>query len=65
MDGSLLLELIVVFYHLPTMIALWREHPRARAIYAINLLLGWTCIGWVAALVWTCIDQRPSWDHPA
>jgi hypothetical protein len=46
-----------LFYFLPTMIALWREHPRAWAIYAINFLLGWTCIGWVVALVWAFIDQ--------
>jgi hypothetical protein len=35
MDGSLL-GLVLVFYYVPTMIALWREHPRVGAIYAIN-----------------------------
>jgi hypothetical protein len=56
MDGSLL-GLVLVFYYVPTMIALWREHPRAGAIYTINFFLGWTCIGWVAALVWAFICQ--------
>ena len=56
MDGSLL-GLVLVFYYVPTMIALWRDHPRAGAMYAINFFLGWTCIGWVAALVWGFIDQ--------
>ena len=44
MDGSLL-GLVLVFYYVPTMIALWREHPRAGAIYVINFLSGWTFIG--------------------
>ena len=62
MDGPLLL--VVVFYYLPTMIALWREHPRAGAIYVINFLSGWTFIGWVAALAWAFIDTRAGETRP-
>ena len=30
---------------------------RARgAIFVLNLLLGWTLFGWVAALVWACMN---------
>jgi hypothetical protein len=38
---------------LPTVVALLRRHPSGIAIFALNLLVGWTCIGWVVALVWS------------
>ena len=42
-----------VFVHfLPSVIAACREHRRMTAILLVNLLLGWTVIGWIAALVW-------------
>ncbi len=39
-------------YCLPGLIAYRRGHPERVAIGALNLLLGWTFLGWVAALVW-------------
>jgi ABC-type transport system involved in cytochrome c biogenesis permease component len=45
---------------LPTVIALFRKHQNVGAIAAVNLLLGWTALGWVVALVWslTSGDRR-------
>jgi hypothetical protein len=40
-------------YVLPSAVAVWRHHPNAVAISALNLLLGWTVLGWVGALVWS------------
>ncbi len=37
----------------PSVIAIWRRHRSAAAIVAMNLLLGWTGIGWICALVWS------------
>ena len=37
----------------PTIIALARHHHNSLAIFALNLLLGWTGIGWIAALIWS------------
>jgi Superinfection immunity protein len=37
---------------LPTRIAFKREHDRRIAITLVNLLAGWTGIGWIVALVW-------------
>jgi len=42
----------LVLYVTPTLVAVWRAHHRALAITVLNLLLGWTLAGWVAALVW-------------
>jgi len=50
----------------PIFIAMKRGHPNAGAITALDLLLGWTFLGWVAALVWsfTAIEQRGNSEAP-
>ena len=49
--------LAIVLYFLPTICG-WRRDNRG-AIFALNLFLGWTVIGWVAALVWALtVDRR-------
>jgi T4 superinfection immunity protein len=56
----LLLAIVgLVVYFVPTIIAVIRNHPNIIAIMAVNLLLGWICIGWIVALVWalTAIDE--------
>lgn len=40
-------------YFLPTFVVAARQHHNGGAILALNLLLGWTLLGWVAALVWS------------
>lgn len=57
------MEVIVLtglIYFLPTVIALLRGHHNGFAIFLTNLLLGWTAIGWIVALIWsfTAIDRR-------
>jgi hypothetical protein len=47
--GPLILGIFLPAYFLPSMLAL--RHPRRGRIMAINLLLGWTVIGWVAAML--------------
>lgn len=39
-------------YLIPMAVAVTRRHPQARAIGVLNIFLGWTVIGWAAALVW-------------
>ena len=40
-------------YLLPSVIAAARAHPYREAIWALNILTGWTAIGWIASLVWS------------
>jgi hypothetical protein len=49
-------------YFLPTAVAFEkkRNHHNKGAIFALNLLLGWTLIGWVGALVWALTKPSPS-----
>lgn len=68
MDSSALLILIflVILYFLPAMIAAERHHPNALPIFVLTLLLGWSLICWVVALVWslTAIDRPPVYRTP-
>lgn len=51
--GEFLLLLFGLFvYPLPAWIALRRRHPHRGRIAAVNLLGGWTVIGWIVALLW-------------
>ena len=49
----LLVVLIFALYFLPTLIAFLRQHKNKLAIFLLNLLLGWTVLGWVVSLVWS------------
>jgi len=51
----LLVVIIFVFYFLPTLIAFLRQHKNKLAIFLLNLLLGWTILGWVVSLVWSVV----------
>jgi Superinfection immunity protein len=44
--------LLSVVYFIPSVIAFWRTHHSKVAILTLNILLGWSGIGWVVALVW-------------
>jgi len=57
MEASLVIFLLLVLYFLPTAVAAARRARRTGAILALNLLLGWTLLGWVAALVWSLADD--------
>lgn len=40
-------------YLLPAIIAERRRHRNKGAIAVLNVLLGWTFLGWVVALIWS------------
>src|SRR5262249_7732769 len=47
-------------YFLPSFVAGSRGHHNSAAIFVLNLLLGWSFIGWAIALVWafTAVDRQ-------
>ena len=47
-----ILAILLLIYFLPALVAHSEKHHNATAIFVLNLLLGWTFIGWVIALVW-------------
>lgn len=46
-------------YFLPTYEAWSRDHVNLTPIVLVNTFLGWTLIGWVAALVWALKKSEP------
>ena len=56
-DGLVTVLLIVgvLLYFVPFVVAVQRDHNQRTAIGVLNLLLGWTFVGWVVALVWALI----------
>ena len=44
-----------MLYFTPSIIAFYRAKPSRFSIACINLLTGWTTIGWLAAFVWACV----------
>ncbi len=57
---SRILGAMLLAYAAPGWIAISRRHPHAAAICIMDLLFGWTVIGWIAALVWSL---RPSHEE--
>jgi hypothetical protein len=41
-----------VVYFIPSMVASHRKHPQFAPIFVVNLMLGWTYVGYVVALAW-------------
>jgi hypothetical protein len=48
--------LCTIFYFLPTILA--RHKADFMGIFLVNLLAGWTVVGWFVALVWACSTER-------
>lgn len=53
LNGFMLLAVLLVLYLIPSAIAYRRWHRSYKAIVALNILLGWTFLGWVICLVWS------------
>ena len=52
-------------YFVPTIIAAIRKTRNLMTIILLNLLVGWTFLGWVASLVWAIVDEKKTQHHEA
>lgn len=50
------LILAIAMYFLPSIIG--HDKADAMGIFIVNLLFGWTVIGWFIALIWACAAER-------
>jgi hypothetical protein len=65
---------ILTFYFMPTVIASLRHSQHTGTIFIVNLVFGWTVLGWLAALIWAIVEtpkpitppstQRTDWAQP-
>jgi hypothetical protein len=58
-DAVIVLCVLVLAYFLPTIVASFRHRPNQGGIFIVNLLLGWSVIGWIVALVMACAANPP------
>lgn len=56
----IVLGLIVLIYLLPTLIAYSREHPWRAGIGVLNIVFGWTLIGWIVVFLWASLARTES-----
>jgi hypothetical protein len=51
------LVLAILFYFLPTFISYVRHTNHRGAILWVNLLFGWTVLGWIAVAAWALVEE--------
>lgn len=61
-DVWIMIVMFAGLYFLPAIVAYSRKKRNAGAILALNILLGWTLLGWIVALVWGMTHDH---DQPA
>ena len=60
----ILLLLCLIIYMLPTLIAYARDIPSRAALTVVNIVFGWTLIGWLVCFLWATLAETPV-DEPA
>lgn len=60
LDVLIFILLVTVTFFLPVVVAVITKHHNMLAIFLLNLFLGWTVIGWIAALVWAATKPGTS-----
>lgn len=65
MEIILLVVVAVVLYLMPCIVASYRGHHQGNAICVLNLLLGWTALGWIVALIWSATAVKPELVKPS
>jgi hypothetical protein len=53
-----------LLYIVPGLVAWDRQHPDVRSIWLVTLLLGWTGIMWLLALIWAFRTTGPARRTP-
>ncbi|NVL48694.1 superinfection immunity protein [Pseudomonas syringae pv. actinidiae] len=52
--------IFMLFYFAPALNARSRKHPNYPVIFLVNLLLGWTLVGWFVAAMWSASSFKRS-----
>lgn len=56
MTVMVLILILMFIYFIPYLVAF--DKKNADAILVLNLFLGWTLLGWVAALIWAMVSPK-------
>lgn len=60
MTAAVTAMIALMIYFLPAAIAKSKHRENVSAIFALNLILGWTVIGWIAAFIWALTEGKPA-----
>lgn len=55
---------LFIAYWIPALVAAIRHVPNTGSVIVVNLLLGWTGIGWIVALAMACRSKPPRYQVP-
>ena len=55
--GWALICFLLILYFLPALIAWYYNDKNTIWIFYVNLVTGWTCLGWLLALFWALLEQ--------
>lgn len=58
MESFIIVMIVAILYFLPTAIAAQKKHLNSTAIFAANLIFGWTGIGWCICLIWSLMNSQ-------
>jgi hypothetical protein len=56
---GIVIVISILMYFLPAIIASKKKKRNATAIGVLNLLLGWTVVGWIVSLIWALTNDLP------
>lgn len=51
MVAIIIILVLALLYFVPTAVAQYRKASNTTTVFLVNLLLGWTAIGWIVALI--------------
>ncbi|QGU33945.1 superinfection immunity protein [Thermochromatium tepidum ATCC 43061] len=57
--GWFISALLILAYLLPSFLAFDQGHRRRILISVLNVLLGWTILGWIGLLLWSMTRSHP------
>jgi len=52
-----LIFVLIMTYLLPTAVAVGRDMHGKGGLFFLNLLLGWTALGWLVCLIWSFVGE--------
>ena len=50
--------IVIFLYFIPTYVAGYKNHESFGGIFFLNLILGWTLIGWIVVFYWSFSNQK-------
>jgi hypothetical protein len=63
LGGWLLLLVVITLYVIPTWVAFGRGACARWGVLLLNLLFGWTVLGWFASLIWATSSKTKTQEE--